>query len=112
MSMNYDFQLMRSIDMAAYAIGKKKLRSDDYEIISLYSGDEGAAIEGLKIWTANKGSYFDRRLMEWRPRTDLTIINGHAVVDLTYLHENPAERIAREKYVENKRRSSMRRHFP
>ena len=112
MSMNYDFELLRSIDMAAYAIGKKKLRSDDYEILSLYSGDEEAAIEGLKIWTANKGSYFDRRLMEWRPRTDLTIINGHAVVDLTYLHENPAERIAREKYVENKRRSSMRRHFP
>jgi hypothetical protein len=112
MSMNYDFELLRSIDMAAYAIGKKKLRSDDYEILSLYSGDEEAAIEGLKIWTANKGSYFDRRLMEWRPRTDLTIINGHAVVDLTYLHENPAERIRREKYVENKRRSSMRRHFP
>ena len=112
MSMNNDFELLRSIDMAAYAIGKKKLRSDDYEILSLYSGDEEAAIEGLKIWTANKGSYFDRRLMEWRPRTDLTIINGHAVVDLTYLHENPAERIRREKYVENKRRSSMRRHFP
>ena len=112
MSMNYDFQLMRSIDMAAYAIGKKKLRSDDYEILSIYSGNEEAAIEGLKIWTANKGSYFDRRLMEWRPRTDLTIINGHAVVDLTYLHENPAERIAREKYVENKKRKAHRRDFP
>ena len=116
MSLNYDFQLMQSIDMAAYTanytFGKKKLRSDDYEILSIYSGDERAAIEGLRIWSANKGSYFDRRLMEWRPRTDLTMIDGHAVVDITYLHENPAERIAREKYIENKRRKLLRRHFP
>ena len=111
MSLNYDLDLQRSIDFLVQKFSMEEIRSDDPYLLQLYSGDEEAAIEGLKIWTANKGSYFDRRLMEWRPRTDLTIINGHAVVDLTYLHENPAERIAREKYVENKRRS-MRRHFP
>ncbi len=61
MSMNYDFELLESIDRAVYVLGKKKLRSDDYEILSIYSRDEGAAIEGLKIWSANKGSYFDRK---------------------------------------------------
>ena len=49
MSMNYDFELLESIDRAVYVLEKKKLRSDDYEILSIYSGDEGAAIEGFDM---------------------------------------------------------------
>lgn len=103
MSMNYDFELLESIDRAVYVLGKKKLRSDDYEILSIYSGDEDAAIEGLKVWSANKGSYFDKLSKRWMPRTDFAMIDGHAVVDIIHVYANREAENQREKFVQRKK---------
>lgn len=108
MSMNYDFELLESIDRAVYVLGKKKLRSDDYEILSIYSGDEDAAIEGLRTWSANKGSYFDRLSKRWMPRTDFAMIDGHAIVDIIHVYANREAEIQREKFIESKKRKQGR----
>ena len=112
MSMNYDLQLQRSIDILVTRYSMKELRSDDPYILEIYSHDEEAAIEALRIYSERKGKYFDKQRNRLMPRCEFLMIEGHAVVDITYLHENPAERIAREKYIENKRRKLLRRHFP
>ena len=109
MSLNYDFELLESIDRAVYVLGKKKLRSDDYEILSIYSGDEGAAIEGLKVWSANKGSYFDRKSREWRPRTDFAMINGHAVIDIIHVYEDKEAEVQRERFVKQRKQRTQRK---
>ncbi|WMT49938.1 MAG: hypothetical protein RE472_02960 [Thermoplasmatales archaeon] len=86
MSMNYDLQLQRSIDILAARYSMKELRSDDPYI-------------------------FDKQRNRLMPRCEFLMIEGHAVVDLIHVIPDPAKEIEREKYVENKRRS-MRRHFP
>ena len=111
MSMNYDLQLQRSIDILAARYSMKELRSDDPYILGIYSHDEEAAIEALRIYSERKGKYFDKQRNRLMPRCEFLMINGHAVVDLIHVIPDPAKEIEREKYVENKRRS-MRRHFP
>ncbi|WMT49370.1 MAG: hypothetical protein RE472_00020 [Thermoplasmatales archaeon] len=111
MSMNYDLQLQRSIDILAARYSMKELRSDDPYILEIYSHDEEAAIEALRIYSERKGKYFDKQRNRLMPRCEFLMIEGHAVVDLIHVIPDPAKEIEREKYVENKRRS-MRRHFP
>jgi hypothetical protein len=111
MSMNYDLQLQRSIDILAARYSMKELRSDDPYILEIYSHDEEAAIEALRIYSERKGKYFDKQRNRRMPRCEFLMIEGHAVVDLIHVIPDPAKEIEREKYVENKRRS-MRRHFP
>ena len=111
MSMNYDLQLQRSIDILAARYSMKELRSDDPYILGIYSHDEEAAIEALRIYSERKGKYFDKQRNRLMPRCEFLMIEGHAVVDLIHVIPDPAKEIEREKYVENKRRS-MRRHFP
>jgi hypothetical protein len=109
MSMNYDLQLQRSIDILAARYSMKELRSDDPYILEIYSHDEEAAIEALRIYSERKGKYFDKQRNRLMPRCEFLMIEGHAVVDLIHVIPDPAKEIEREKYVENKRR---RRHFP
>ena len=111
MSMNYDLQLQRSIDILVTRYSMKELRSDDPYILEIYSHDEEAAIEALRIYSERKGKYFDKQRNRLMPRCEFLMIEGHAVVDLIHVIPDPAKEIEREKYVENKRRS-MRRHFP
>ena len=111
MSMNYDLQLQRSIGILAARYSMKELRSDDPYILEIYSHDEEAAIEALRIYSERKGKYFDKQRNRLMPRCEFLMIEGHAVVDLIHVIPDPAKEIEREKYVENKRRS-MRRHFP
>ena len=111
MSMNYDIDLQRGIDFLVTKYGLREIRSNDEYILSLYSGDEEAAIEGLRIYSERKGKYFDKQRNRLMPRCEFLMIEGHAVVDLIHVIPDPAKEIEREKYVENKRRS-MRRHFP
>lgn len=112
MSMNYDLQLQRSIDILVTRYSMKELRSDDPYILEIYSHDEEAAIEALRIYSERKGKYFDKQRNRLMPRCEFLMIEGHAVVDLIHVLPDPAKEIEREKYVENKRRSSMRGHFP
>ena len=67
------------------------------------------SIEPYGLW---KGKYFDKQRNRLMPRCEFLMIEGHAVVDLIHVLPDPAKEIEREKYVENKRRSSMRGHFP
>ena len=111
MSINYDLQLQRSIDILAAMYSMKELRSDDPYILEIYSHDEDAAIEALRIYSERKGKYFDKQRNRLMPRCEFLMIEGHAVVDLIHVLPDPAKEIEREKYIENKNRS-MRRHFP
>ena len=111
MSMNYDLQLQRSIDILVTRYSMKELRSDDPYILEIYSHDEDAAIEALRIYSERKGKYFDKQRNRLMPRCEFLMIEGHAVVDLIHVLPDPAKEIEREKYIENKNRS-MRRHFP
>lgn len=112
MSENYDLELRRAIDRIVRANGLKELRSDDPYIRLIYSDDEKLAIEALRIYADGKGQYFDKQRKRLMPRCEFSMIDGHAVVDLIRIDEDPAERIAREKYVENKKRKALRRDFP
>ena len=104
MSLKYDMELQVSLDRMIYALGKRVLRSDDYEVLSLYSGDEDAAIEGLRTYVARKGTYFDPQRKRMMPKAEFLIEGEHAVVDLIY-QEDKQERILREKFIEEKRRA-------
>ena len=103
MSTNCDLKLQESIDRLVYMMRKKFLRSDDYEILSLYSGDEEAAIEGLRAYADRKREYFDRRNRVMMPRCEFSMIDGHGVVDIIHVWDDSSARIQKEKFVMNRR---------
>ena len=109
MSMNYDLQLQRSIDILAARYSMKELRSDDPYILEIYSHDEEAAIEALRIYSERKGRYFDKQRNRLMPRCEFLMIEGHAVVDLIHVFENKEEEIQKEKFVNQRKQRTQRK---
>jgi hypothetical protein len=108
MSTNYDMELQRALDLLVYTQQKKVLRSDDYEVLSLYSGDEPNAIEGLRTFCERHASYYDPITRKMRAGCDILEESGHLIVDIIHIFPNPEERIQREKYIEQHRRNDRR----
>lgn len=103
MSMNYDLDLQRGIDLLVLRYGMTEARSDDEYMLQLFSGDEGAAIEGLRIYAERKGEYFDKQRKKPMARCEFRMIDGHAVVDLIHVYDNKEAQLQREKFVEHKK---------
>ena len=103
MSMNYDIDLQRGIDFLVTKYGLREIRSNDEYILSLYSGDEEAAIEGLRIYSERKGEYYDKQRKTKMPKCEFLIIDGHAVVDLIHVYANREAEVQREKFVQRKK---------
>ncbi|MCL5665478.1 MAG: hypothetical protein M1315_01420 [Candidatus Thermoplasmatota archaeon] len=110
MSLNYDLDLQRSIDFLVQKFSMEEIRSDDPYLLQLYSGDEGAAIQGLRAYTERKGNYFDSSRKKMMPRCEFVELeNGHAVVDLIHVFPDRGAAIQRERYIMN-RKPKLRRY--
>ena len=107
MSLHYDMELHVSLDRIVYSLHKRVLRSDDYEVLSLYSGDESAAIEGLRTYVGRKGEYFDPQRKRMMPKAEFLMQGEHGVVDLIF-RDGKKEKILREKFIERRKRREIR----
>ena len=107
MSLKYDMELQVSLDRIVYSLHKRVLRSDDYEVLALYSGDENAAIEGLRTYVERKGMYFDPQRKRMMPKAEFLMQGEHAVADLIFQEDKPG-RIQREKFIERRKRRAIR----
>ncbi|MHB1440013.1 MAG: hypothetical protein ACYCSO_05075 [Cuniculiplasma sp.] len=105
MSTNCDMELQRSLDLLVYTQRKKALRSDDYEVLSQFGNEENAK-EALK-------DFFERHKTVRRNgkvihACDLNEEDGHVVVSIGNIFDDPGERIAREKFVNSRQRRYFR----
>ena len=108
MSLNYNVDLQRSIDFLVQKFSMKEIRSDDPYLLQLYSGDEEAAVQGLRTYVQRKGQYFDRQRYRMMPRCELIMIDGHAVVDLIHVFPDKVAETQREKFVKSRKKRMNR----
>lgn len=95
----------RCLDILVYALKKKELRSDDYEVLSQFGNEEGAKLALRDFYLRHR---IARRNGKDIHTCDLTEDNGHIVVSIGNIFNDPGERIAREKFVKSRQRRYLR----